>query len=203
MANLEATPLFRPNPLTNGGTFIQGWQDLANDNGSQSTSLYWRPGSAFIGAQVATTQWTRSARSVETVSGIFTVVLRAPFSFYAYMGLNTEGNSPTYPANRYARAKYAVTTSQVALISGVSRVFELGVNKGSNVNWNSTGNVSWAICDTGSAIIYKYSTDDCVTWNTHYTSLATYVPNQVYRVDVGVSYGNQNVMVEVYPSVLV
>ena len=122
-------------------------------------------------------------------------------SSYAYIGLNTQGGSPTYPNPRYARAPYSVTTQTVALNGQVSRVYELGVGKGSNVVWAATSSVSWAICDTGSAIVYKYSTDG-VTWTTHYTSLAAYTPNQIYQIDVGVTYGDQNIMVEVYSSVI-
>ena len=199
MAKLEATPLFRPSPF--GFNYIQQWGDLTNDGGSQTRDLYYRNGSAFIAANAGAGAWQRSARSVDTVSGIFSVVLRAPMSSYAYIGLNTQGGSPTYPNPRYARAPYSVTTQTVALNGQVSRVYELGVGKGSNIVWAATSSVSWAICDTGSAIIYKYSTDG-VTWTTHYTSLAAYTPNQIYQIDVGVTYGDQNIMVEVYSSVI-
>ena len=199
MAKLEATPLFRPSPF--GFNYIQQWGDLTNDGGSQTRDLYYRNGSAFIAANAGAGAWQRSARSVDTVSGIFSVVLRAPMSSYAYIGLNTQGGSPTYPNPRYARSPYAVTTQTIATTGQVSRVFELGVNKGSNVPWSATSSVTWAICDTGSAIVYKYSLNG-TTWITHYTSLATYVPNQVYRVDVGTTYGDQFIMVEVYSSVV-
>lgn len=200
MANLEATSLF--SPLANGRRFIQQWTDLDNDNGDQTNMLFRLPGSAFIAANSAAGAWQRSARSVDTVSGVFTIVLRAPFSSYTYMGLNIEGNIPTYPYPRYSRSPYAVTTQTIVTTGQVSRVIELGVPKGSNVSWSATSSVTWAICDTGSAIVYKYSLNG-TTWTTHYTSLAAYVPNQVYRVDVGTTFGDQFIMVEVYSSVLV
>ena len=200
MATLEVEgSLFRPSPV--GFNYVQQWTDLVNDNGTQTRDLYYRNGSAFIAANAAAGAWQRSARSVDTVSGIFSVVLRAPMSSYAYIGLNTQGGSPTYPYPRYARSPYAVTTQTVAFNGLISRVYELGVGKGSNIVWAATSSVSWAICDTGSAIIYKYSTDG-VTWTTHYTSLDAYTPNQIYQIDVGVTYGDQNIMVEVYSSVI-
>jgi hypothetical protein len=202
MATIEVTSLFNPNPLSNGGTYITGWQDYTNDGGSVTNGLYRLPGQTWISGS-GSGSWVRSARSVQTVSGVFTVVLRGPMSMYAYLGLNTEA-IVTYPATRYSRAPYAFTTQTVATNGQVSRVFELGVNKGSNKIWASTESANTlAICDTGSAIVYKYSVNNGATWVTHYTSLAAYTPNQAYRVDIGSFFGNQNIMVEVYPSVLV
>jgi hypothetical protein len=122
---------------------------------------------------------------------------------FAYIGLNTEV-AATYPAPRYGRAGYAWTSQAVGASGITSRVYELGVNKGSNKVWvTSDDALSVAICDTGSAIVYKYSVNNGASWVTHYTSLAAYTPNRVYRVDIGSFFGNQNIMVEVYPSVLV
>jgi len=202
MANIEVTPLFNPNPLSNGGTFIQGWQDYQNDNGSVSNNIFRLPGQTWIGG-TNTGTWVRSARSVATVSGVFTVVLRGPLSMFAYIGLNNEA-VVTYPITRYARAKYAfVSTFAGPGTAQASRANELGIVKGSNRIWSSNKDaVSVAICDTGTQILYKVSENNGATWDIWYTSVAAYVPNDVYRVDIGCLFGNQKLMVEVYPSVL-
>ena len=203
MAQLYATSLFAPNPLSNGGTYINAWQDYANDNGGVSSEIYRVPGTAWVSGVNAGT-WAKSARSVATVSGIFSVVLRGQKAMFAYLGLNNEA-VVSYPGTRYARAKYAFVSNFTGPgTAQVSRPNELGVVKGSNRTWSASESaLAVAICDTGTAIVYKVSADDGATWTLHYTSVAAYVPNDVYRIDVGSIFANQALVVEVYPSVLV
>lgn len=201
MADLEATPLFRPSPF--GFNYIQQWGDLTNDGGSQTRDLYYRNGSAFLSAATGSGNWVRAARSVATITAPFTICLEGLFSQAAYIGLNTQGNAPTNPTPRYSRAKYAVRSQSQALIAQVSTIIESGTFVGYLKTWGSNEAMPMiAICDTGAAVKYAFSLDGGGTWSAPVTSAAVYVLGQVFHVDVGTIWGSQPIMVQVHPTAL-
>jgi len=198
MAKLEATSLFRPSPV--GFNYIQQWGDLTNDGGSQTRDLYYRNGSAFLSAATGS---GRSARSTGTITAPFTVCLEGIFAQNSYIGLNTEGNSPTYPTPRYSRAKYAVRSQIEGFTSQVSRIAQLGVLGAALKSWASNEAMPMiAICDTGAEVKYSFSLDGGATWSAPVTSASVYVNGQVFHVDVGTIWGSQPIMVQVHPTAL-
>lgn len=177
---------------------MQEWGDLANDGSSQDTTIFYNRGSALVGDATSAAAWQHSGRSVDEVTGPFTIVLEGAMAQNAAFGLNDE-TTATYPATRYSRTAFAFATTQVA-ISGVmiSRVLELGVSKAPYM-WAATSEAPWlGICDNGSEIRYGYSLDQGATWVLLYTSLATYAPGATYRIDGVMNYGYQHMRVRKY-----
>jgi hypothetical protein len=190
-------------PAPVGFSYVQAWGDLVNDSSTQDSELFFNSGSALVGDATSAAAWQHSGRSVDEITGPFTIVLEGAMAQNSSFGLNTE-TTATYPATRYARTTYAFVTIQAA-ISGLifSRVFELGVNKVSAVTWGTTTAAPLlGIADTGTEIKYGYSLDDGATWTPLYTSAATYVPGQVFKVDGVMNYGYQHMRVRKYTTAL-
>ena len=185
-------------PAPVGFSYVQEWGDLANDGSTQDTTIFYNRGAALVGDATSAAAWQHSGRSVDTVTGPFTIVLEGTLAQNAAFGLNDEATA-TYPATRNPRTAFCFATTQVAFTGAMtSRVLELGVAK-TLYTWGATSAAPWlGICDNGTEIRYGYSLDQGATWVLLYTSLATYVPGQTYRIDAVMNYGHQYMRVRKY-----
>src|SRR5690348_18214988 len=99
MATLEATSLFKsPPPVdpTNGAfTYVAEWTDISNDGGSNDNTVSIYAGSAMRSSLSAVAAFRHSGRSVESITGPFTIVLEGRFAMNAAIGLNIRSEEHT------------------------------------------------------------------------------------------------------------
>lgn len=186
-----------------GFSYVQEWGDLANDSSTQDYRIFYNSGSSLVSSGTSSAAFQHSGRSVDTVTGPFTIVLEGTLAESAAFGLNNQ-TTATYPASRYSRSIHAWVTTP-ATISGAifSRVYESGVNIGINKQWlASQAAVMLGIADTGSAIKYAYSLDEGATWIVSHTSAVAYVPGQVWKIDGVLNFGRQYMRVRKYNTAL-
>jgi len=191
----------QPSPA--GFSYVQEWGDLANDGSTQDTTIFYNRGSALVSNQTGADTWDHSGRSVDTLQGVFTVVLEGTLAQNVAFGLNIEGTA-TYPNARYARSKYTWVTTPASITGAMtSRVYELGTSMNQFRQWNPNNSTAMlGIADTGSEIRYGYSLDNGATWVLLYTSLQSYVPQQVFKIDGVLNFGNQYMRVRKYDTAL-